>query len=348
MKNLATTLLRGWSCLALLLALLFSMPIGYGLAQGTKVVIDPSSREMAVEATAPVDVVVENVTGLYGVEIHLTFDPALLEVVDVDPDEAGVQILPGEFLSPDVVVQNAVDQAAGRIDLSVSQMLPNEPVSGEGVLATILFLGKVAGTSAINFDSVLLSNQDGEPISADIQGGSVIVVLEETPTPTVTSTSEPTPTPTFTPTPGPTATSTPTPGPTPTITPSATPISTGDILGYHTVQPGETLYCIGRAYGVDPYAIARQNSILNPNLIYPGQVLAIPNIPRSLPIGRVCPRQFDGGAPTPACRWYHTVVTGENLYRISLRYGVSMWAIAEANHIFNLHYIQIGQVLCIP
>ena len=114
------------------------------------------------------------------------------------------------------------------------------------------------------------------------------------------------------------------------------------------MQPGETLYCIGRAYGVDPYAIASRNGILNPSLIYAGKVLAIPNVPRVLPAGRTCPRQFDGDEPSSDCRWYHTIVWGENLYRISLRYGVSMWAIAEANSIFNLNYIRAGQVLCIP
>jgi LysM repeat protein len=123
----------------------------------------------------------------------------------------------------------------------------------------------------------------------------------------------------------------------------------GAILGYHTVKPGETLFCIGRAYGVDPQAIAVRNGIVNPGLIYVGQVLAIPNAPRLLPSGPVCQRQFGGATPIPStCRLYHTVVWGENLYRISLRYGVSMWAVAEANHILNLHYIRAGQALCIP
>lgn len=177
--------------------------------------------------------------------------------------------------------------------------------------------------------------------------------LAQDPTATPTTTSPlATPTLTLTPTLSPTTTSTPsptttsTPGPTPTPSPTPPPWS---ILGYHTVLPGETLYCIARAYGVDPYAIATQNGILNPNVIHAGQVLAIPNVPRVLPPGPVCPRQFNGGTPTPpGCRWYHTIVWGENLYRISLRYGVSMWAIAEVNHILNLNYIRAGDVLCIP
>jgi LysM repeat protein len=159
----------------------------------------------------------------------------------------------------------------------------------------------------------------------------------ETPTPTLTSTPTSTPIPTSIPTSVP-----PTSAPVPTTVPGA-------IICYHTVRPGETLFCIGRGYGVDPYAIAIKNSIVNPNLIYPGQVLAIPNAPRLLPYGPVCAPQCGGPTPAPpSCRWYHTVVWGENLYRISLRYGVSMWAIAEANYIFNLNYIRAGEVLCIP
>ncbi len=123
--------------------------------------------------------------------------------------------------------------------------------------------------------------------------------------------------------------------------------SSWTILGYHTVRAGETLYCIARAYGVDPWAIATQNGLVNPNLIYPGLSLAIPNAPATLPAGRVCPAQF-GGTPPCTCAHTYTVVTGDNLYRISLSYGVSMWRIAECNRIYNLNLIYAGQTLCIP
>ena len=93
----------------------------------------------------------------------------------------------------------------------------------------------------------------------------------------------------------------------------------------HVVQPGETIYCIARAYGVSPWAIASYNGLVNPNCIYPGQVLAIPNVYLSIGAGPTCAPQC-GGSPPPACSCasYHTVVTGDNLYRISLHYGVSM------------------------
>lgn len=44
----------------------------------------------------------------------------------------------------------------------------------------------------------------------------------------------------------------------------------------------------------------------------------------------------------------HTVRPGENLYRIALRYGVTVEAIARANRIGNPERIQAGQVLTIP
>jgi LysM repeat protein len=100
-------------------------------------------------------------------------------------------------------------------------------------------------------------------------------------------------------------------------------------------------------------AIANANGIVNPNLVLPGMVLAIPNVPRTLPSGRTCPTQFTGSAQVSAsaasgCRWVHPVSRGENLFRISLRYGVSMSSIAQANGISNPNLIYAGQTLCIP
>jgi len=176
MKKQVPTLLYRWIGLALLLVTLSSTPVGYGLAQGTMVVIDPPSREVAVGATTTVDIRIENVTDLFGVEVRLSFNPALLEVVDADPGTAGVQIQPGTFPSPDFIAQNSVDQATGKIDFAIAQRPPHEPVSGSGVLATVTCRGKAAGTLALIFVEATLSNRDGVPISADAQGGSITVL----------------------------------------------------------------------------------------------------------------------------------------------------------------------------
>lgn len=80
---------------------------------------------------------------------------------------------------------------------------------------------------------------------------------------------------------------------------SASPGSSGPgwgILGSHTVQPGEHVYSIARAYGVDPAAIQAQNGV--GDWVVVGQVLLIPNVPRVLAAGPTAVRQF-GLAPVP-------------------------------------------------
>jgi len=44
----------------------------------------------------------------------------------------------------------------------------------------------------------------------------------------------------------------------------------------------------------------------------------------------------------------HTVQAGENLYRISLRYGTTVTALSQANGITNPNMVYVGQVLIIP
>lgn len=51
---------------------------------------------------------------------------------------------------------------------------------------------------------------------------------------------------------------------------------------------------------------------------------------------------------TPYSYTYYTVQLGDNLYRISLRFGVPMSVLMQVNGIWNPNYIYAGQVLRIP
>lgn len=101
---------------------------------------------------------------------------------------------------------------------------------------------------------------------------------------------------------------------------------------WHTVRAGETLFSIGRQYGVNPFAICQANALYNCNSIWAGQRLRIPSY----------------GPQEPYCSAYHTVQRGQTLYSIGRHYGVSPWTIAQANRLHNMNYIYAGQRLCIP
>jgi LysM repeat protein len=127
-----------------------------------------------------------------------------------------------------------------------------------------------------------------------------------------------------------------TPVPPAAVAPTLAPLSpTGERI--HTVQPGERLFSIARLYNVNPYAIAQQNAISAPYLIYPGQKLKIPGT------GSVTP-----APPPPSGATSYTVLPGDSLFRIALRFGKSMQSIAAANGIVNYNLIYPGQVLRIP
>jgi LysM repeat protein len=156
----------------------------------------------------------------------------------------------------------------------------------------------------------------------------------ETPTPlppTPVETPAPTPVPTEVPTAPPVATPIPTPVPPMPTTEAVVAPAGGERT--HVVQPGEWLLQIARQYGVDWRELAAYNNIVNPNRIYPGQVLRIPGT---------------GGQPPTGNEILYTVQPGDNLFRIALRYNLNYLYLASYNGIANPHQIRVGQVIRIP
>jgi LysM repeat protein len=144
---------------------------------------------------------------------------------------------------------------------------------------------------------------------AVVQGSATLPVVA-----TATVTSPISPTPTATATTVPTSTDGATPGPDrPTLLPPSptprtvpptptrvppTPVPPAPIIGQHRVLGGETIFCIGRVYGVLPAAIAQANGLRQPFVVFPGQVLRIPAVQwRDIGPGPVCPPQFQSPFP---------------------------------------------------
>lgn len=117
----------------------------------------------------------------------------------------------------------------------------------------------------------------------------------------------------------------------------------------YVVQPGDTLFRIALRFGVSQEAILAANGLANPNLIYTGQRLVIPEAGAALTVSTATPAPAASvAAPAPAAGSNtYRVKRGDTLWAISRRNGTTVAAIMAANGMTS-PIIYINQVLIIP
>jgi LysM repeat protein len=105
----------------------------------------------------------------------------------------------------------------------------------------------------------------------------------------------------------------------------------------YKVAAGDTLGAIATKFGVTVARIQAANSLGTSTNIRIGQILKIPTSVSSSPV-----------VPTsPTIRTY-TVKSGDTLWGIASKLGVSATALAELNGITNPNLLRVGQVLKVP
>jgi len=107
----------------------------------------------------------------------------------------------------------------------------------------------------------------------------------------------------------------------------------------YVVQSGENLFRIGLRYGLTAQQIASANHLGNVSQVYAGQRLTIPSAGAA---------RAPAYSPASTAQSYHVVGSGENLFRVALRYGVSVQGLAAANNVTNASQVYVGQRLLIP
>lgn len=280
--------------------------------------LQPAVQQLNVGQITTVELLIENVTNLFGVEIQLQFAPSVLQVQDADPNSENVQITIGNFLAPDLLVTNEVNNTAGLVSLIFTQTSETPPATGSGVLASFQIEAVGSSDSTFMFSTVKLSNSEGQEIPAIPQitqvavgqDGQVTPTVDQlTATPVVTITATPSLTPattaTITPTVVVTTTLVPTPTPIPEATPTFTPIPPpptsvpppmgkpspplakmpkGATVGFcYRVQKGETLSDIAKHFRVTVDLLQTVNDLYPQGYIYPQKALFIPTRPGNGP-----------------------------------------------------------------
>ena len=105
---------------------------------------------------------------------------------------------------------------------------------------------------------------------------------------------------------------------------------------YYTVQEGDTLTSIAQKYDTTVHEITVTNSIVNPNLIYVGEVLKI------YPGNRSIIKRKKVFTTT------YIVQSGDTLTLIAIKFDTTVQAIAELNDLQNPNLIYVGEILKIP
>jgi len=94
----------------------------------------------------------------------------------------------------------------------------------------------------------------------------------------------------------------------------------------HTVEPGDTIWSIMKAYNVDEATIVNANNLANASKLKIGQKLTFPSVTGLT----------------------HTVKKGDTVFDLAKTYQVTSQIILEANELTSNSTIQAGQVLVIP
>lgn len=170
-----------------------------------------------------VPIEIRGVQDLYAVDLTLRFDPAILSAEDADPQMQGIQPALGTFLDAGLLLFNEVDLEQGAVRFVMTQVNPSEGKSGDGILLVVYFIATDMGESALQLESITLSDRYGVAIPVETVDSTLSVAADA---PAVTNTNIPVQDPTgiiLISTLAPTATPTQTPMPTQTPVPTAIP-----------------------------------------------------------------------------------------------------------------------------
>lgn len=124
-----------------------------------------------------------------------------------------------------------------------------------------------------------------------------------------------------------------------------------EIIQY-SIQPGDTLWDLAGQYDTTVDDILDFNPDLDPDDLMVGQVIAIPDPqPRRPPFRPPSgpPRRPPFRGPFCPAGRVHVVRPNDTLFRIAVRYGVSVSQIVRRNPHVNFQFgLRPGQSLCVP
>jgi hypothetical protein len=187
-KTLQITLVWTWERRQLLFGRLFNIFIALVLLFGLlrfpvseaspgsvdipAICVSPENEIVRVGSTFTIQIEIRNVTGLYGVDVQLSWDPTIIQYVSHQKTIPAELYLHGVLHGYTLPVRDDVDETASMPGaepntmywLAEASILPAAPFSGSGTVFTMTFKALTAETCSILFTCVMLSDIEGHPI----------------------------------------------------------------------------------------------------------------------------------------------------------------------------------------
>jgi len=137
----------------------------------TIVHVVPTNVTASIGETFTINVVVENVTNLYGLDIQFSWDTAILEYVS-HTAKIPVETFPDGILhQPGMTIMDTADPTAGTYWVAYACMDPAPVFDGTGVAFEMTFHVKASGACLLEITHHELADVGGQPIVHMVQNG---------------------------------------------------------------------------------------------------------------------------------------------------------------------------------
>jgi len=140
-----------------------------GASQAIAFTFDPPTASQATGSTFPVSVMLSNGQDVFSVPLQISYDPKLLQLVNVSN---------GAFLSQDgqpVALVHRDDPSTGMLQVTATRPPSSGGLSGQGTVLTLTFLAKSPGQGTVAITRPGARNSSGQVIPAS--GGQASVTV---------------------------------------------------------------------------------------------------------------------------------------------------------------------------
>jgi LysM repeat protein len=214
-----------------------------------------------------------------------------------------------------------------------------------------VFLGSIIALASLGLvlGSFSLSLAEGNVTTTLAPEHTLTPTYSPTLQPLAPSTDSPTPPPALTFTPSATQTLTPSSTLTLTWTPiqSLLPTKCPPPVGWlpYIVQSDDTLTQIAAQYRISITELQQANCLLTTDLL-PGMIIYVPPFPTQTPVPALIRTAVPCGRPYG---WVvYIIQPNDNLYRLSLAYGITVAKLQQANCMGSSTLLKIGQIFYVP